>query len=85
MPGAEREDFMSTQKDCLFRDTLRISDEQILRYEIARAWWPQFVSISWMQRLASMYFAWKTKRISARFRELGEMMDRVEKGRKERS
>lgn len=62
-----------------FNEVFALSDEEVLHYEVVRAWWPQFVSWPWAQRLASRYFAWKTSRITKRFRAMEAMMDRVDK------
>jgi hypothetical protein len=64
--------------DLLAEDVLTMTPVAVLHYEVARAWWPQFVSVGWMQTLASKYFAWKTRRIIARFRALDAMKKRVE-------
>jgi len=63
--------------DGLAEDVLTMTPVAVLHYEIACAWWPQFVSVGWMQALASKYFAWKTRRIVARFRALAAMKKRV--------
>lgn len=63
-------------------DVLTMSPHAILHYEIARAWWTQFVSIPWMQDLAGRYFAWKAKRIADRFLRLAAMKRRVDAARK---
>ena len=64
--------------DWLAEDVLTMTPVAVLHYEVARAWWPQFVSVGWMRALASKYFAWKTRRIVARFRALDAMKKRVE-------
>ncbi len=39
--------------------TPKITPLQALDYEVASSWWVGHVSIRWVQRLASRYFAWK--------------------------
>ncbi len=44
------------------RETLeRLQKTDMVYYEVAASWWPQFVSARWLQRIASWYFARKVE------------------------
>lgn len=77
MPGSSHDDSMKNENVQFEKSVFSLSKLDIIHYEIARAWWPQFVSAKWAQRLCSRYFAWKAERIFARFNAMREMFERV--------
>lgn len=44
-----------------------VSQEDILFYEVGASWWSGLVGNSFLQNLASSYFAWKVKRKYKRY------------------
>ena len=56
-------------------EVLAMSPQAILHYEVAKAWWPAYVSNPVLQELAGRWFAWKAKRITARFRATAAARD----------
>lgn len=56
---------------------LDMTAEEILAYEVQASWWASWVSNDTLQSLAGVYFAWKVKRIVARFRAIKETRARV--------
>lgn len=77
MPGSGHVYPMKNENVQFGKSVFSLSKSDIVHYEIARAWWPQFVSAKWAQRLCSWYFAWKADRIFARFKTMREMFERV--------
>ncbi len=46
-----------------------MSIEHLMLYEISSSWWARGISNDWLQNLAARYFAWKTKRKYARYKQ----------------
>lgn len=76
--SAQQGDSLVGSSAWLAGEVLRMPPLAVLHYEVARAWWPQYVGIPWMQKLASKYFAWKTRRVIARFRAADERRKAVD-------
>ena len=47
--------------------------EKFCEYEIAASLWARHLSRSWAQRLAGIYFAWKTQRKHERYQRVKHM------------
>ncbi len=44
-----------------------MTPQEILDYEVAASWWVEWISLPFLQELASKYFAWKVNRKYARY------------------
>lgn len=85
MPGSGHVHPMKNERIQFGKSVFALSKSDIIHYEIARAWWPQYISAKWAQGLCSRYFAWKADRIFARFKAMREMFERVAARREEKN
>lgn len=51
-----------------------------LDYEIKSSWWALWVGWNWMQKLLGKYFAWKTSRKYARYKQNKMWEQRIKNG-----